>query len=103
MPFRRRLSNRFAASVIGMATGWKSKDVLCGFRAAKRRDFLKLGLEKDRYEFESEIVLKAARKGMEISSVPVGVRYFRGACGISPLSSLKITLYIIKEMLIGKR
>ena len=99
IPLQRRLSNGFAAWVVNRMTGEKLRDVLCGFRAIRKDKFMELGMEKDTYEFESEMVIKAARKGLRISSVPINVRYFSGASGISPMHSAKVTIYILKELI----
>lgn len=98
IPLARRASNRFAACVVSSITGGRYSDVLCGFRAMNKKMFMELGLERDRYEFESEMAIKAAKKGMKIAQVPVSVRYFSDEAGMGIGSSLKVMLYILKEL-----
>jgi glycosyltransferase involved in cell wall biosynthesis len=97
VPMQRRLSNSFSRGLINSITKHKHSDVLCGFRAVRRGAFLKLGLEKDRYEFEAEMLIKARRKGLRVCEVPVRVRYFRGYPGIPLTQSLKLALYLIRQ------
>ncbi len=99
VPIQRRISNRFAAYVVNSVMGGRYGDVLCGFRAVRKDRFMELGMEKDLYEFESELVIKAARKGLSITTIPVGVRYFKGASGIGIVNSMRIVFFIVKELI----
>ena len=99
VPPQRRLSNWFARKTIGRACGVRCRDALCGFRGIRRHALRKLDLRKDRYEFESEMLIKAHRQGLKVGEVPVSVRYPRDISGIPVSHSLKLTLYILKEML----
>ena len=96
IPRIRRLSNAFARALVNSITGSKFRDALCGFRAARRASFRKLGLEKNRYEFEAEMLIKAKRKGMRICEVPVKVRYFDYP-GMPLSQSLKLAWFIIRQ------
>jgi glycosyltransferase involved in cell wall biosynthesis len=97
VPFQRRVSNSFARRIVNSITKSTHKDVLCGFRAVRKGSFEKLGLEKNRYEFESEMLIKAHRKGMRVCEVPVKVRYFEGYPGMPLGQSLKLALYLIRQ------
>jgi hypothetical protein len=99
VPLQRRISNGFAAWAISRIAGKSFKDVLCGFRAVKKGRYLDLGMETNAYEFESEMVIRAAVRGFRIGSMPVKVRYFSGASGISPLHSARVTIYIISQLI----
>jgi glycosyltransferase involved in cell wall biosynthesis len=96
VPVQRRISNSFARRLVNSIAGRKYKDALCGFRAAKKDAFEKLGLEKDRYEFESEMLIKAAKRGLRVCEVPVKVRYLDYP-GMPLTQSLKVTLYLLKN------
>ncbi|HJW97306.1 MAG TPA: glycosyltransferase family 2 protein [archaeon] len=100
IPFQRRLSNSFARFMVNSAAKSGYRDVLCGFRAARRESFQKLGLEKDRYEFEAEMLIKASRKGLRVCEVPVKVRYLDYP-GMPLGQSLKLAWYIIGQKLFG--
>jgi len=96
IPIQRRLSNWFARTLVNSITKSKFRDVLCGFRAARKSSFEKMGLEKNRYEFESEMLIKAVRKGMRVCEVPVKVRYLDYP-GMPLGQSLKLAFYIIRQ------
>ncbi len=103
VPFQRRLSNSFARLMVNSAAKSSHKDVLCGFRAARKESFQKLGLEKDRYEFEAEMLIKAGRMRMRVCEVPVKVRYLDYP-GMPLGQSLKLALYIIGQKLnVGRK
>lgn len=94
IPIHRIASNSFAKTVISAASGRKLNDVLCGFRAIRKGDFLKLNLQKRRYEVEAEMIIKAARGGLIIKEVPISVRYDIGS-QMPVKDSLKVASYII--------
>jgi glycosyltransferase involved in cell wall biosynthesis len=96
IPVQRRLSNRFARALVNSAAKSVHKDVLCGFRAVRKDAFHKLALEKNRYEFEAEMLIKASRKGLKVCEVPVKVRYLDYP-GMPLTQSLKLAFYIIRE------
>lgn len=50
-------------------------DTQCGFRAYPLSGIARLDLRGDRYDFELEVLLKAARAGIPIRAVPVQVTY----------------------------
>jgi glycosyltransferase involved in cell wall biosynthesis len=96
MPIQRRLSNSFARWIAKKITRYDLGDYLCGLRAIKKRDFLRLKLEKNRYEFESEMIIKAARNGLSAKSVPVGVTY-ESYRGMPIIHSVKVAFYLLSE------
>jgi len=101
IPIQRRFSNWFARTLVNSAAKSKYKDVLCGFRAARKDSFGKLGLERNRYEFEAEMLIKAGRMRMRICEVPVKVRYLDYP-GMPLTQSLKLAFYIIRQRLKSK-
>ena len=102
IPIQRRFSNRFAKALVNSAAKSDYKDVLCGFRAVRKDAFLRLGLEKNRYEFEAEMLIKANKKGIKVCEVPVKVRYLDYP-GMPLTQSLKLAFYIIRQRLPGKK
>ena len=96
IPPQRKISNKFAKFIVSKAAGKKLGDVLCGFRAIRKTDFLNLGLMKRRYEIEAEMVIKAVKNQMKIKEVPVSVRYDVGS-SIPIKDSLKVTSYLLNE------
>ncbi|ASJ00657.1 glycosyltransferase family 2 protein [Thermococcus gorgonarius] len=72
-PLLRRLSNVITTRMIRLKLRTYVYDTQSGFRAY-RREFLP-EIESDRYEVETEMLLKAAKMGARIMEVPVGVIY----------------------------
>jgi hypothetical protein len=83
--------------MVDSITHSKHKDALCGFRAVRKSAFQRLGLEKKRYEFEAEMLIKAHRMRMRVCEMPVRVRYFKGYPGIPASQSLKLALYLLRQ------
>ena len=98
IPLSRRINNRAARFAVFLGTGKKVRDALSGFRAMHKRNFLDLGLKKDRYEIESEINYKALRKNMRVTYVPVTVRY-GPVSKITLKQNVLISLFLIRMVL----
>ncbi len=96
LPVQRRISNIFARILINSITGKKYSDVLCGFRAVRRKSFEILDLQKNRYEFESEMLIKAKKRNLKVCEVQVRVDY-SDYKGMSFVQSLKLMIYLIRE------
>jgi len=96
LPWQRRMANSFSKKMIRVATGQRFSDVLCGFRAVRKSKFLTLGLEKNRYEFESELLIKSALKRFKIAQIPVYVSYDVGS-RMRFKESLKVSGYLFKQ------
>jgi hypothetical protein len=67
----RRASNRWSSRLISLAAGERFEDVQTGFRIYGRELFLRLGLAGDGFEAESAVVVRAARAGFRVRSVPI--------------------------------
>jgi glycosyltransferase involved in cell wall biosynthesis len=85
MPFVRRMVNRYMSAKISRACGQKIPDTQCGFRMLHRDlvpDFLRGG---DRFDYETEMLLIATRKGERIVSVPITTVYSDEVSSINPM------------------
>jgi glycosyltransferase involved in cell wall biosynthesis len=85
MPLDRRLTNRTVNLVVSLLSGVRTMDVQCGFRYIDLGIFDKIELKTNRYETESEMVIKAARKKCRIGFVPVTTIYGNEQSHIDPL------------------
>jgi glycosyltransferase involved in cell wall biosynthesis len=94
IPVQRRMANAIARKMLPNRKD--ISDVLCGFRAMRKRKFEELELKGSRYEFEFEMLLGAIKKKFKISQIPVRVSY-ENYRGMSPLNSLKLLLFILKN------
>ncbi|AFL96166.1 glycosyl transferase family 2 protein 3 [Thermococcus cleftensis] len=72
-PLHRRLSNILTTRLIRLKLRRHVYDTQSGFRAF-RREFLP-EIESNRYEVETEMLLKAAKMGARIAEVPVSMIY----------------------------
>ncbi|RKX44277.1 MAG: glycosyltransferase family 2 protein [Thermotogae bacterium] len=68
-PLIRKISNFLSTSLIKIKLGIDVKDTQSGFRAIRRE--LLPEIESKRYEVETEILIKAAKKGARVKEVPV--------------------------------
>jgi glycosyltransferase involved in cell wall biosynthesis len=75
MPLRRRLTNTLASSAIGAIVGFPVPDSQSGFRAFRRSVLDAVSARGDRFEFETDFLIRAARAGCRIASVPVPTLY----------------------------
>jgi len=87
MPLVRRLTNRFMSSLVGLLCGQPIPDSQSGFRAL-RADFARFVATHCRtvgFDFESEMLFLAARRGCQIRSVPITTCYGTETSKIRPL------------------
>ncbi|GAG00817.1 unnamed protein product, partial [marine sediment metagenome] len=51
----------------------------------RRRVLEEIKFESDKYDIDSELLIKASRKGMKIASVPIETIYGKELSGIHPV------------------
>jgi len=81
MPLRRRMSNAMSSAVISSIAGRRLPDTQCGYRAIRREVLDAVHAVGDRYEFETDFIIRAARSGFRIAAVPVPTIYVPAAEG----------------------
>ena len=76
IPFRSRFGNNMTRAVFRFAAGVGVSDTQTGLRgfSGKLTDFM-LGLSGERYEFEMNMLLEAAREGIAFFEVPIETVY----------------------------
>lgn len=70
-----QFSNRFSNSWVSLFSGRRLSDTQCGLRRYPLPATLSLGARGRGYDFESEILVRAARRGVPIVELPVHVIY----------------------------
>jgi glycosyltransferase involved in cell wall biosynthesis len=85
MPFIRRVVNRYMSSQISNVCGQEIPDTQCGFRMVDRKLVPELLSGGDRFEYETEVLIIASRKGYRIESVPITTVYSDQVSKIHPL------------------
>jgi glycosyltransferase involved in cell wall biosynthesis len=75
MPLVRRATNRFASWCIGRLAGVPIHDSQVGFRLIRLDTWQSLELDSERFDLESEILVKACRRGARVGQVPIRTIY----------------------------
>jgi hypothetical protein len=75
MPVERVFSNRTTSYIVSLLAGQKIPDSQSGYRLIKTAAVKDLVLTSDRFEMESELLIKAGRKEYKIDSIPISALY----------------------------
>jgi glycosyltransferase involved in cell wall biosynthesis len=94
-----RLGNWVADGLMRWIAGRPLPDTQSGFRVYPVARTLALGTRGTRYDFETEVLLRAARTGMPVVGVPVTVYYPPVAERVSHYRPWADTLRIIRSVL----
>ena len=100
----RRTSNRWSSRLISAAAGLGLADVQSGFRLYTRRLIAATGFPEPRFEAESAVVVRAARRGFRVVAVPIRLGFADGRCTshYRPLiDSLRIARAVTRARLEG--
>ncbi len=85
MPFIRRVVNRYMSRQISRLCGQEIPDTQCGFRMLNRQLVPELLGGGDRFDYDTEVLIIASRKGYRIESVPITTIYTDQVSKIRPL------------------
>lgn len=85
MPFARWLTNNLTSAIVSVLSSQSVRDSQSGYRLISTEVLKNLKLESKKYDLESEILIKAKRKGFKIDEVPVKTIYGGGKSFINPL------------------
>ena len=85
MPWLRRRTNLFTSAVISRLAGCPIPDSQNGYRLFDAEVLRAVELESERYDLESEILIKAGRLGFRIAAVPITTIYGDEVSSIHPL------------------
>jgi glycosyltransferase involved in cell wall biosynthesis len=88
MPLQRRMSNKLTSFFLTKKTGKKILDSQCGFRAYSAKVLKEVQTIYNGFEAESEILVKAARKGFKIGFVDVPTIYGIGKSKMRPVQAI---------------
>ncbi|HUF26277.1 MAG TPA: glycosyltransferase family 2 protein [Gemmatimonadaceae bacterium] len=75
MPLPRRLTNALSTMVVNHLTGCNVADSQSGYRAIRRSVLEQVAPVGDRYEFETDLLIRSRRAGFRIASVRVPTIY----------------------------
>jgi glycosyltransferase involved in cell wall biosynthesis len=85
MPFVRRTVNRYMSNKISRLCGQRIPDTQCGFRMVHRSLIPDLLGGAERFDYETEMLILASRKGCRIESVPITTVYSDEVSSIHPV------------------
>lgn len=85
MPLVRRLVNRYMSNKISRLCGQPIPDTQCGFRMVHSSLIPDLLGGAERFDYETEMLILASRKGCRIESVPITTVYSDEVSSIHPV------------------
>jgi len=85
MPFIRRVVNRYMSRRISWVCGQTVPDTQCGYRMLNRHLIPELLGGGHRFDYETEVLIIASRKGYRIESVPITTVYTDQVSKIHPM------------------
>ena len=100
MPLLRRMVNHYMSNKISRVCGQRIPDTQCGFRMLHRDIIPEVLSDASRFEYETEMLIIASRKGYRITSVPITTVYSDEVSSINPVRD---TLRFFKLMRHYKR
>lgn len=99
---RRRMANRFSAWCIAIASGVPITDSQSGFRFYSSRVLREVHLRTDGFDLESEVIVRAGRRGLKIVTIPIELGFVDGVATshYKPLlDTLRIALTVTRTRL----
>jgi glycosyltransferase involved in cell wall biosynthesis len=101
----RLFGNRFANRWVEIASGLSLPDTQSGFRIYPMPETLALGARAGHFAFETEILIRAARGGLRVRSVPVAAYYPPAHERVSHyrpfVDTVRIIAVVLRLILIG--
>jgi len=85
MPLDRVVTNFVSSVILTLLSGQKIRDSQSGYRMISSRILREVKLKCRKYDLESEILIKAGRKGFRIGLVPTATVYEGSRSFINPL------------------
>jgi len=102
MPPLRLFTNRLMSLFLSFMCKQRIPDTQCGFRLIRRSVIEKLNLKTNKYDLESEILIKASKEKFKITSIPVKTIYRNESSGINPVKDSFRFIALIVRTYIGR-
>lgn len=99
-PRANQWSNRFSNLVLSTFGGERLLDTQCGLRRYPLEATLALGARHPKYAFESDVVLRAARRGLPLVQIATAVRYPDEAARVSHFDSVRDPAKIVLRVVL---
>jgi len=103
MPFIRLYTNKMTSFFTSLFLSCKISDTQSGYRLIRTDVLRNINLLTNNFEIESEVLIKAGRKGFKIKEIPIRTVYLPNAQSkIRPLrDTLKFIRLILSSMFLG--
>jgi hypothetical protein len=88
MPIQRKLSNKLTSFFLTVKTGQNILDSQCGYRAYRAEVLRKVKTNLLGFEAESEILVKASKKGFKIGFVDIPTIYGNEKSKMRPFQAI---------------
>lgn len=99
MPLVRLATNRFMSLLISLFCHQHIPDTQCGFRLIRTNVLRAIKLESSDFEIETEVLIKASKKGFKITSVDIQTIYGDEVSKIRPVrDTLRFIAYLWREL-----
>ena len=99
MPLVRLATNQFMSWLISLFCHQHIPDTQCGFRLIKTDVLRAIHLESSDFEIETEVLIKASKKGFKIASVGIQTIYRDEVSKIQPVrDTFRFIAYLWKEL-----
>ena len=100
MPLVRLTTNRLMSWMISFFCRQQIPDTQCGFRLIKTKVLVAIKLESSDFEIETEVLIKASKKGFKIASVGIQTIYRDEVSKIKPVrDTVRFIAYLWRELL----
>ena len=99
MPLIRLMTNRVMSGVISFICKQRIPDSQCGFRYIPAEALESIRLKSRDFEIETEVLIKASRRGYSIVSTPIKTIYRNEKSKINPVKdTVRFFVYLAKEL-----
>ncbi len=101
MPVHRYLSNSITTGLISMRTGIKIEDSQCGYRLYKTSVLKSVESRCRYYDYESDLLIKAALAGFRVGFVPIKTIYNDSKSGMRAVDIFRFIRVYLSSFLVG--
>jgi len=99
MPLVRLVTNHFMSWLISLFCRQRIPDTQCGYRLIKTKVLDAIKLESSDFEIETEVLIKASKKGFKIASVNIQTIYSNEISKIQPVrDTFRFLAYLWREL-----
>lgn len=92
-PWRSAFGRRFSNTLVAWQSGVRVGDSQTGFRVYPLEAVERLGCTFSRFAFETEVLIRAGRAGVAVSTVPIRSRYLTGTGRVSHFAPLRDSIH----------